>query len=68
MFFSKPIKQTRQKTLWVYEDTDKDWRWQLINSNGRITADNGEGYNRKADAIRAAKKLKEIASQAVIKW
>ena len=43
--------------LEVYKDSKHEWRWRLIARNGRIVADSGEGYSRRAGAIRAAKAL-----------
>lgn len=32
-------------TVWLYKDTNGDWRWQRRNdSNGKIIADSSEGY------------------------
>lgn len=32
----------------IYKDAKGLWRWQLLARNGRILADSGEGYARKA--------------------
>lgn len=37
----------------VYQDKAGLYRWRLLARNGRIIADSGEGYLRKADAHRA---------------
>lgn len=44
--------------VWKSKD---GWRWRLINSNGRIMAESGEGYTRAYDAERAWGKVAEIA-------
>ena len=43
----------------VYQDDADLWRWRLQSVNGRILADSGEAYTRKADADRAVKVLIE---------
>jgi uncharacterized protein YegP (UPF0339 family) len=39
------------------------WRWRLVSGNGRIVA-TGEAHTRKSDAIRACKRLTDIAIEA----
>ena len=41
----------------VYRGKDAQWYWRLRSANGRIVATGAEGYTRKADAGRAAKKF-----------
>jgi uncharacterized protein len=41
----------RTATLDIYRDSRREWRWRLKASNGRIVADSGEGYRRKASAV-----------------
>lgn len=36
----------------IYKAKD-GWRWRLKAANGRIIAESGEAYTRKADALRA---------------
>jgi len=45
----------------VYRDAADEWRWRLLHRNGNILADSGEGYTRRHDASRAAKRLAERA-------
>lgn len=40
-----------------YVDVAGEWRWRLKSGNGRIVADSGEGYQRHANAVRAARLL-----------
>lgn len=47
----------RTYVLAVYRDAAGEWRWTLWAPNKRIVADSGEGYSRKAGAVRAAKRL-----------
>lgn len=44
----------------VYQDRHlllRRWRWRRVAGNGKIVADSGQGYTRKASAIRAAEKV-----------
>jgi len=43
-------------TFHVYRAKD-GWRWRAVRANGRIMADGGEAYTRKADARRAVWRL-----------
>lgn len=40
--------------LEVYTDTAHRHRWRYRHRNGRVLADSGEGYARRADALRGA--------------
>lgn len=51
----------------VYESRDNAWRWRLIAANGKIIADSGEGYVTEYNAVRAAKRTKELAPHAPVK-
>lgn len=42
----------RSAKLEIYRDAKREWRWRLRASNGRIVADSGEGYRRKASMLR----------------
>ena len=52
--------------LVVYRDRAGEHRWRFIAPNGHIVADAGEGYATRANAIRAARRLKVIAADAVV--
>ena len=43
----------RTAKLEIYRDTKREWRWRLRAANGRIVADSGEGYRRRASVHRA---------------
>jgi uncharacterized protein YegP (UPF0339 family) len=43
--------------LAVYQDRRGLWRWRLTARNGRIVADGGEGYKRRADLDRALERV-----------
>lgn len=47
----------------VYMASD-GWRWRLVSSNGKITAESGEAYIRKRAAVDAANKLSVRATKA----
>jgi uncharacterized protein YegP (UPF0339 family) len=44
----------RRPKLEIYRDGRSEWRWRLRAANGRIVADSGEGYRRRATARCAA--------------
>ena len=41
----------------IYLDKSGEWRWRMVAANGRKVATSGEGYTRKRDAVKAAKKF-----------
>lgn len=49
----------------IYQARD-GWRWRLWSTNSRIVADSGEAYATEYNAVRAAKRTKEIAPTAVV--
>jgi uncharacterized protein YegP (UPF0339 family) len=53
-------------TLTVYQDKAKLYRWRFKHRNGKTMADSGEGYATRSNAIRAARRLRRIAVDAVI--
>jgi uncharacterized protein YegP (UPF0339 family) len=52
---------TRPYRIEVYADNAGEHRWRMKAPNGKIVADSGEGYERRAAAIKAASKLCELA-------
>lgn len=44
----------------VYQDSTDEWRWRARARNGRIVADSGESYQRRAGAYKAAKRCWEM--------
>jgi len=50
----------RRAKLEIYRDAKREWRWRLRASNGRIVADSGEGYRRRAAAYEAVKRVRSI--------
>ena len=50
----------RSAKLEIYRDAKREWRWRLRASNGRIVADSGEGYRRRASAVHAIKRVRAM--------
>jgi len=50
----------RRPKLEIYRDGRGEWRWRLRAANGRILADSGEGYRRRASARHAAGRVRVI--------
>lgn len=48
----------------LYRDRKKEWRWTLYAANGRKVAATGEGYKRRAHAI---KMITQLFSTRVLK-
>jgi uncharacterized protein YegP (UPF0339 family) len=48
----------------VFEDAAGEWRWHLRAGNGRLVACSGEGFKRKANAVKSARWVR--ASEPVI--
>ncbi|HEX8459079.1 MAG TPA: DUF1508 domain-containing protein [Pyrinomonadaceae bacterium] len=53
-------------TYFVYEDSRKEWRWQLRAGNNRIIADSGEGYHHQQDCLHAIELVKN-SKDALVK-
>jgi uncharacterized protein YegP (UPF0339 family) len=49
----------------IYIDVAGHWRWRLIAGNGEKVAAS-EAYVSHANALRSAKRVKELASTAVV--
>lgn len=56
----------RRYTLDVYQGA-KLWYWRFISPNGKIVADGSEAYSTRSNAIRAVRRLRVIAAEAVIR-
>jgi len=52
----------RQAKREIYRDGRREWRWRLRVSNGRIMADGGEGYRRRASVRKAVDRVRAILS------
>ena len=55
----------RRAKLEIYRDAKREWRWRLRASNGRIVADGGEGYRRKASMLRGIECARVMLSDDV---
>ena len=49
----------------TYQDEAGEWRWRLVEANGRIVAESGEGYDSKSNVERALDNVKAEASDTV---
>lgn len=38
-------------------DAKREWRWHLKSPNGRLIASAGEGFTRKGDSVRSARRM-----------
>jgi uncharacterized protein YegP (UPF0339 family) len=56
MRHAKPTRP-RPDGFEVYRDRAGGWRWRLIRA-GRIVADSGECYTRRADGLRASRNVR----------
>ncbi|HEV57109.1 MAG TPA: DUF1508 domain-containing protein [Phycisphaerales bacterium] len=50
----------RRGKIELYRDARREWRWRLRAPNGRIVADSGEGYRRRAAALRAIERVRRM--------
>lgn len=50
---------------YVYQDSQRLWRWRLKAANNRIIADSGESYHHKADCLSAITLVKGSYSAPV---
>ena len=55
----------RTAKLEIYRDAKREWRWRLRASNGRIVADSGEGYRRRASMRRGIECARVMLSSDV---
>jgi uncharacterized protein YegP (UPF0339 family) len=51
-------------TFEVYEDLVSEWRWRLVQENGNIIADSGEGYTSRQNCVQGLNKVKRNAPEA----
>lgn len=51
-------------TIETYRDRAKGWRVRIRHRNGRIILVSGEGYRRRADALRALSRLMSAPYEA----
>ena len=53
-------------TFEIYRDHEKQFRWRAKYRDGKIVADSGQGYSRKADCRRAMVNLMIFANDGSI--
>lgn len=46
-----------QAGSWTRVDQRPVWHWSYISSNGRILADGAQGYSKRIDALRGARRV-----------
>ncbi|GEM_PF-921016 len=51
-------------TFDIYEDAAGRHRWRLVAANNEIVADSGEGYASRSNAVRAIKRVMQVAPDA----
>jgi uncharacterized protein YegP (UPF0339 family) len=56
----------REYELIIYLDKAHEYRWRFAAPNRKFIADSGEGYTTRSGAIRAARRLRVIAADAVL--
>lgn len=47
----------RRDRVIVYRDVASDWRWRYVAQNSHVMADSGQGYSRRIDCMRAARRV-----------
>lgn len=47
----------RRDLVVLYQDRAGKWRWRYVATNGHVMADSGQGYSRRIDAERGAKRV-----------
>lgn len=53
----------------IYRDSKGEWRWKVQAWNGRILADSGESYKRKAGLLKGLRAVTEaLKSDTRIEW
>ena len=52
--------------LVIYRDRAGQFRWRFIAPNGHMVADSGEGYVTRSNAVRAARRMRVIATDAAV--
>jgi uncharacterized protein YegP (UPF0339 family) len=51
---------------WVYQDSEREWRWTLYAANNKRIADSSDGYRNKQDCQDAIDRVRASA-EAVVK-
>ena len=56
----------REYKFEIYKDKDKQYRFRIVASNGRIVADSAEGYRTKFFCKKNIVRLQEMISSSTI--
>lgn len=56
----------RTYKLYIAVDRAGKYRWRIVAPNGEIVAASGESFASRGNAIRAARRLRVIAADAVL--
>ena len=51
---------------WMYQDSEREWRWTLYAANNQRIADSSDGYRNKQDCQNAIERVK-ASGEAVVK-
>jgi uncharacterized protein YegP (UPF0339 family) len=51
---------------WIYQDSQRDWRWSLYASNNQRIADSSAGYQHKEQCLIDIERVK-TSSSAIVK-
>lgn len=50
----------------IYKDAAGEWRWRFVAKNHKTTADSGEGYRRRYEAVKSVERHKKAVAEAQI--
>ena len=50
----------------IYKDKSGEFRWRLVQTNGQVIANSGEGYKAKANVMGGINSVKENVPNATI--
>jgi uncharacterized protein YegP (UPF0339 family) len=50
---------------WMYQDSERDWRWTLYAANNQRIADSSDGFRNKQDCQNAIQRVKASANALV---
>lgn len=58
--------ESRKAKFFIYKDQADEWRWRLVDTNGKTIADSAEGYKRLNGCLEAMENVKKEAPYAVL--
>lgn len=53
-------------TIYVYRDSTGQFRWRQVARNGRTVADGSESYTRRADCVKAARRVASSRPEVIV--